>query len=399
MAGIEWSDEAVGYSDKVRDGIVRVFDGKLPWLDLEGCDLETIPPEIAQLPYLRELDLSSNRLRALPAWLFDRTDPLRLVLLGNRIEPEGLVHARRGRIMIDVATALRCHSHLDAQLVQLVVTDKDASPLGRHLPRLSNWCAHLDQLMLGARLLSLNQPRRAPSQAMFRLLESLPMFSRLTELSIRGLGIKEVPGAISQLDRLRSLSLDGMPGLTWPHWLWLGNLSLERLSLVGNKLDRMPAFISKIATLKAIYLNWNQLTEFPTGVLDLPDLEVLSLMSNRVTRIPAGILKLQRLQTLQIDGNSIATPPAEICDQGLDAIRDYWRQREEAGVDYLCEAKLIILGEAGAGKTTLARKIQDPGYTPNPSEPSTEGIDILRWQFPDGHPPPRRAGQGPAAAT
>ncbi|MBI4875825.1 MAG: hypothetical protein HY822_14410, partial [Acidobacteria bacterium] len=39
-------------------------------------------------------------------------------------------------------------------------------------------------------------------------------------------------------------------------------------------------------------------------------------------------------------------------------IKNYWRQRQEAGVDYLCEAKLLIVGEAGAGKTSLAKKIE-----------------------------------------
>ncbi len=66
----------------------------------------------------------------------------------------------------------------------------------------------------------------------------------------------------------------------------------------------------------------------------------------------------------------------------MDAIRDYWRQRADTGVDYLCEAKLIILGEAGAGKTSLARKIENPDYKLREREKSTEGIDVIRYQFP-----------------
>ena len=80
--------------------------------------------------------------------------------------------------------------------------------------------------------------------------------------------------------------------------------------------------------------------------------------------------------------NEIDAPPAEVVKQGLQAIRNYWRQRADSGVDYLCEAKLIILGEAGAGKTSLARKIQDPTYELREREPSTEGIEVIRWQFP-----------------
>ena len=55
-------------------------------------------------------------------------------------------------------------------------------------------------------------------------------------------------------------------------------------------------------------------------------------------------------------------PPPEIVAQGLEAIRRYWLQERDAGVDYLTEAKLLVVGESGAGKTSLAKKILDPDY-------------------------------------
>ena len=75
-------------------------------------------------------------------------------------------------------------------------------------------------------------------------------------------------------------------------------------------------------------------------------------------------------------------PPPEIAAQGLDAIKRYWAQERDAGVDYLAEAKLLIVGESGAGKTSLAKKILDPAYELDAAEESTEGIDVLAWQFP-----------------
>jgi internalin A len=75
-------------------------------------------------------------------------------------------------------------------------------------------------------------------------------------------------------------------------------------------------------------------------------------------------------------------PPPEVAARGLDAIRSYWRQEQEAGVDYLAEAKLLIVGEPGAGKTSLAKKILDPSYRLDSAEESTEGINVLAWQFP-----------------
>jgi adenylate kinase family enzyme len=39
------------------------------------------------------------------------------------------------------------------------------------------------------------------------------------------------------------------------------------------------------------------------------------------------------------------------------------------------------VGEGGAGKTTLAKKIQNSDYQLEQDEISTEGIDIIRWSF------------------
>ncbi len=79
--------------------------------------------------------------------------------------------------------------------------------------------------------------------------------------------------------------------------------------------------------------------------------------------------------------NPLEVPPPEVVREGLDAIKDYFRQIEAKGVDYLYEAKLLIVGEGGAGKTTLAKKIMDSDYQLQ-EEVSTQGIDVVNWNFP-----------------
>ncbi|MGC1527402.1 MAG: COR domain-containing protein, partial [Phormidesmis sp.] len=44
--------------------------------------------------------------------------------------------------------------------------------------------------------------------------------------------------------------------------------------------------------------------------------------------------------------------------------------------------KLILIGEGGAGKTSLAKKIDSETYELTEDEQSTEGIDVIRWDFP-----------------
>ncbi len=85
---------------------------------------------------------------------------------------------------------------------------------------------------------------------------------------------------------------------------------------------------------------------------------------------------------LSLDDDTLESPPPEIVNKGIEAIIQYLQQLEQEGVDYLFEAKLLIVGEGGAGKTTLANKIKDPNYALPNYHPSTEGIDIISWHFP-----------------
>ena len=54
---------------------------------------------------------------------------------------------------------------------------------------------------------------------------------------------------------------------------------------------------------------------------------------------------------------------------------------EKEGTDYIYEAKLLILGEPGAGKTSFARKIQKVDAELPEEEETTRGIDVDKWEF------------------
>ena len=56
-------------------------------------------------------------------------------------------------------------------------------------------------------------------------------------------------------------------------------------------------------------------------------------------------------QTLNIDRLMSLFPNDK--HPGKDAIRDYYKQIEEQGVDYLYESKLLIVGDPASGKTTI----------------------------------------------
>jgi hypothetical protein len=172
-----------------------------------------------------------------------------------------------------------------------------------------------------------------------------------------------------------------------PDWLF-ETPRLERLDLGSNGLSDLPRSLAEAKRLEYLNLEYNLFQRIPDAVWKLSALETLDLHGCPIEEVPADILRLERLSSLKLGPlgeavpKEILAPPPEIAAQGLDAIKRYWSQERDAGIDYLAEAKLLIVGESGAGKTSLAKKILDPDYELDTAEDSTEGIDVLAWQFP-----------------
>ena len=77
----------------------------------------------------------------------------------------------------------------------------------------------------------------------------------------------------------------------------------------------------------------------------------------------------------------LTVPPPEIIAEGNEAIANYFQQIEAEGIDTLYEAKLLIVGEGEAGKTTLVRRLIDPTLPMPDKTESTKGIDIHHYDF------------------
>ncbi|KAA3656070.1 MAG: GTPase, partial [Chloroflexi bacterium] len=223
---------------------------------------------------------------------------------------------------------------------------------------------------------------------LFKLPEWLGQLTNLQTLTLRSTYLSELPEGLGQLTNLQTLTLSSNNLFKLPDGL--GQLTnLQTLDLSNNNLFKLPKWLGQLTNLQTLDLRSTYLSELPEGLEQLTNLQTLDLRSNNLSVLTVVVGNLPNLHTLYLGENPISDPPLEMLGDALkpnsqtnlDKIRRYFRQLSEAGKAYLYEAKLLIIGEGGAGKTSLACKLKTPDASLCPDEASTEGIDIVNWQF------------------
>lgn len=233
--------------------------------------------------------------------------------------------------------------------------------------------------------------------------ESIERLRNLTVLDLSSNRLTSLPESVSKLKNLRELYLvrnqltglpESFPGLAELTRLNMGQNPWDSLpdSLAGLRnltalglgfcnLTEVPAFVGRLANLRSLNILSNQITYIPDFLYELGELEAVYLNGNLIRGVSPKILRLEKLKNFDLGGNPLTRPPLEVADKGVKAVKEYFRQLHAEGEDHLYEAKLLILGEGGAGKTSLARKIKNPRYELR-EEDSTQGIEVIRWSFP-----------------
>jgi internalin A len=296
-------------------------------LDLSGKGIKELPSEIGQLSNLTILDLSFNHLRTLP----------------------------------DTFSQLTCLPYLNLSYNKLTT-----------LPDVIGQLKNLTTLNFSG-----NQLTTLPNV--------IGQLKNLTTLNLSGNQLTKLPDVIGQLKNLTTLELSGNQLTKFLDVI--GQLTkLTTLDLHANRLKTLPDVIGQLKNLTTLNLSDNQLTSLPDVTGQLTKLTTLDLSVNQLKALPDMIGYLTQLRNLNLDGNSLNEIPPEVVGNGGLAVRDYYRQRLEENTDYIYEAKLLIIGEGGAGKTSLANKLIDSNYTLKlessaTPEKSTEGIDLLHLDF------------------
>jgi hypothetical protein len=197
--------------------------------------------------------------------------------------------------------------------------------------------------------------------------------------------LSSLPTEITHLTNLRTLNLRNAQLNRLPtEVIQLANL--RSLNLGGNQLSNLPTEVTRLTNLRTLYLGGNQLSSLPVKMSQLQALEVLDLEANQFTNIPIEIRQLTQLKKLDLRGNPIPIPPEilggswDSLGKPADILKFYFRVQDPDETELFYEAKLLVLGEGGAGKTSLAKKIANEAYTLQ-DEDTTQGIDVIQWQF------------------
>lgn len=260
-------------------------------------------------------------------------------------------------------------------------------------------------------------------------LAPLKSLKKLTGLSILRNKVKNVT-PIKELTLLRTLNLGHnnittikpLENLSNLRMLWLirnqvkdiqslNKLKLTALSLGGNEIENID-FLKFHLNLKTLHLQENQIKNLKilsnligldslmlqdnqisdlSGLENLKKVKTIALQDNPIKDLPLWITQLYgKIQWSQytngVNGiflynNPISSPPLEIVKQGKAAIKRYFEKIIDEGVDYIFEAKLTLVGEGSAGKTSLQKRLLNSNATLPRKDNRTRGIEIKDWKF------------------
>lgn len=213
---------------------------------------------------------------------------------------------------------------------------------------------------------------------------------KLTNLEILNLHATYIQD-ISFLEKLKNLKELYLGSNDIQNIYFLHSLTnIKQLLLHFNRIQDL-SFLAKLTSLQFLNLRNNQISNI-TPLGNLGNLRHLDLRSNEIADITPflGLLK-NGLEVnfeefggigISLYDNPITTPPLEIVEQGTEAVINWFDAIEQQGEEMVYEAKLMVIGDAGSGKTSLATKIKDMNAKlPDKVDDTTVGIEISESFF------------------
>ena len=318
-------------------------------LSLIEFNLTTIPDEIRQLAdHLKELHLDRNQLNDISTIVHLKN--LEVLFLGdNRI--------------VDCSPLSTLKKLRKLNLYKNQISDIS---FVSHLKKLTELFLHYNQCVN---------------------LSPLRGLEKLTELTLGSNQITDI-SPLAELTKLRRLTLPENP-ITDISYL------KKLINLTNIQFDETQiadiSVLANFVNLKSAYLSNNRIVDV-TPLINLKNLSFVDLQNNLIENIPSAFFESIKLSfhfekstvkshSVNLYGNPLQSPTPETLLAGTQAILDYFDRIKREGKDRLFEAKLLVVGEGGSGKTTFRLKMENEEAPMPGDQESTKGIDIYPLRF------------------
>ena len=218
--------------------------------------------------------------------------------------------------------------------------------------------------------------------------DSLPkeffQLPNLKDLYLIDCQLNELPPEIGNLKSLEGLRV-GKNNLSSLPEEFYNLTNLKKLNAERNEISELSPRIGELCCLMLLLLMENKLTTLPDEIKNLQSCILINVFDNKLTCLPRSIIEMPALESLIVDGNNnLRSPPLDVCIRGLDSIKGFFESL--AAVDtqavHSQRLKVVLLGETGAGKSSLAYALVHAKALAHPDGKarSTVGVDFYTWR-------------------
>ena len=339
-------------------------------------------PEFSSVQDLQDLRFFSNYLKEIPDFFFKVNHKLKtLFMCCSTIKPDNGLSR--------LPAQFNCFSHLEE--LHLVGNHFEGFPLpicdlksvkmlymdNCTLAKIPNEIENMSSLVeVDFSYNSFGNPDSLPKE-FFHL-------PNIKDLYLVDCQLNELPSEIGELKNLERLRI-GKNNLTKLPDELFDLPKLRKLNAERNKISELSPRIGQLNALKLLLIMENRLTTLPDEIKNLENCIHINLFDNKLTCLPRSIIDMPKLESLIVDGNNnLRCPPLDVCTRGLDSIRGYFESL--ASVDtqavHSQRLKVVLLGESGAGKSSLAYALVHAKALlyPDNEARSTVGVDFFTWR-------------------
>jgi len=295
----------------LNDNVFRLT--KLRRFSFSDNAIQDIPPDIAKLVNLVEIDGSRNKIQAIPEQIKFLRGLQICDFSANTIErlPAGLVQLKNLTCLTLNYCIIKYLPDDFGQLTSLESLELRENELEGLPPSIAG-LENLKKLDIGRNLIS-------------ELPDDIGRLKKLEYLLVDGNRLETIPPKIGKLENLQCLDLSQQGEEDWIQDTLIrrdalrhlpeeigGLVSLTDLHLSENELEFLPDGIRSLKNLSIFKADRNYLTELNPNIGGCTSLQELVLTKNRISRLPSSIGSLLDLRSVNIDDNYIRELPTQI---------------------------------------------------------------------------------------